>query len=110
MSCFYLLGGRQKKLRLKKEEEWNLYEAALIVELNTETGEPRQRVEYHTPPEARASDNASHLFKAGTTVSLVPHAGGTPIAAESTTYRAIIRTSCAPPKWNGKRPAFPDAR
>ena len=68
MSWFYLLGGRQKKLLLKREEEWNLYEAALIVELNTESGEARQRVEYHTPPDARAHDNASHLFKAGTIV------------------------------------------
>jgi|SRR6516225_2246687 hypothetical protein len=68
MSRFYLLGGRQKKLLLKKEEEWNLYEAALIVELNTDSGEARQRVEYHTPAEARANDNASHLFKAGTIV------------------------------------------
>jgi hypothetical protein len=68
MSRFYLLGGRQKKLLLKKEEEWNLYEAALIVELNSDSGEARQRVEYHTPPDARANDNASHLFKAGTIV------------------------------------------
>jgi len=66
MSSFYLLGGRQKRLRLKTEEEWNLYEAALIVELNTDTKVTRQHVEYHTPPDARASDNASHLFKAGT--------------------------------------------
>ena len=68
MSSFYLLGGRQKKLRLKKEEEWNLYEAALIVELNVDSSEARTRVEYHTPPDARASENASHLFKAGTIV------------------------------------------
>jgi hypothetical protein len=68
MSSLYLLGGRQKNLRLKKEEEWNLYEAALIVELNPESGDSQQRVEYHSPIEARASENASHLFKAGTVV------------------------------------------
>jgi hypothetical protein len=65
MSWFYLLGGRQKTLRLMQEEEWNLYEAALIVEFNPESGEVRKR-EYKSPPGACASENASHLFKAGT--------------------------------------------
>ena len=68
MSGLYVLGGRQKKLRLKTEEEWNLYEAALLIELNIETGKAEKRVEYRTPADARAGDNASHLFKAGTLI------------------------------------------
>jgi hypothetical protein len=66
MSRLYVLGARQKKLRLKKEEEWNLYEAARILELDTETGKVENRIEYRTPADAHASDHASHIFKAGT--------------------------------------------
>lgn len=60
-----LLGGRQRRLLFKGKEEWNLYEAALIYRLDPGTGEIRECVEYKSPPEARASDEASILFKAG---------------------------------------------
>ncbi len=66
MARLYLLGARQKRLRLKEEEEWNLYEAALILEMDTNTGEVQTRVEYYTPAIARSGNKASHVFKAAT--------------------------------------------
>ena len=39
MPNLYVLGARQRPSLLKHEEEWNLYEAALILEVNPETGE-----------------------------------------------------------------------
>jgi hypothetical protein len=66
MARLYVLGARQKKLLLQKEEEWNLYQAALILELDTETGQVKTCVEYKTPESARSTDKASHVFKAGT--------------------------------------------
>jgi hypothetical protein len=66
MARLYVLGARQKKQLLKREEEWNLYEAALILELDSETGQAKTRVEYKTPENARSTDKASHVFKAGT--------------------------------------------
>src|SRR5271155_4862826 len=67
MSNFlYLLGGRQRSLVLKSEEECSLYESALILMLNSETGAVRTCVEYKTPPEARPHKHSSIVFKAGT--------------------------------------------
>ena len=66
MNQLYVLGARQKKLRITKEDEWNLYEEALIVHVDTHTGSAQSRVKYCTPPSVRASDNASHVFKAST--------------------------------------------
>ena len=68
MAGLYLLGGRQRKLLLKGEEEWNLYEAALILHLDTGSGKVRTCVEYKSPLEARASENSSMVFKSGTLV------------------------------------------
>jgi hypothetical protein len=68
MSGLYLLGGRQRKLLLKSQEEWNLYEAALILHLDTETAKVRPCVEYKSPPDARASENSSMVFKSGTLI------------------------------------------
>jgi hypothetical protein len=65
MSRLYILGARQKKQLVRKEEEWNLYETALILELDTETGQVKTRVEHQTPEDARSTDKASHVFKAG---------------------------------------------
>ena len=62
----YVLGARQRKALLKREEEWHLYESGLILEINTETGAVETRVDYKTPPEARASDHSSNVFKSGT--------------------------------------------
>ena len=68
MAGLYVLGARQRKLLLKKEEEWNLYESALILRLDTETGAVRTCVEYKSPPEARAGEDSSNVFKSGTLV------------------------------------------
>ena len=63
-----MLGARQRKLLVKSEQEWNLYETALILRLDTETGKVRTCVEYQSPAEARANENSSNVFKAGTLV------------------------------------------
>ncbi|MGA9041787.1 MAG: hypothetical protein WB421_14740 [Terriglobales bacterium] len=68
MAGLYVLGARQRKLLVKSEEEWNLYESALILRLDTETGKVRTCVEYQSPAEARANENSSNVFKAGTLV------------------------------------------
>src|SRR5580700_8526251 len=68
MESLYVLGARQRKLLLKDEEEWNLYEAALIFHLNPNTGAVRTCVEYQTPLEARANEHSSNVFKSGTLV------------------------------------------
>jgi len=65
MSCLYISGGRQRKLLLRNEDEWNLYEAALILRLDTSSGAVETCAEYRTPPGARASANSSILFKSG---------------------------------------------
>ncbi len=68
MSDLYVLGARQRRLFLKAEEEWNLYEAALILRLNIEGGTVETCIEYKSLPEARASEHSSNIFKAGTLV------------------------------------------
>lgn len=68
MAGLYVLGARQRKLLLKSEEEWNLYETALIVRLDTETREVRTCVEYQSPAQARANEHSSNVFKAGTLI------------------------------------------
>jgi len=68
MSDLYVLGARQRQLFLKAGEEWNLYEAALILRLDTESGAVETCVEYKSPPEAHASEHSSNIFKAGTLV------------------------------------------
>src|ERR1700678_2415146 len=68
MAGLYLLGGRQRKLLLKSEQEWNLYESALILHLDTGTGKVRTCVEYKSPASARASDHSSVVFKSGTLI------------------------------------------
>ena len=68
MDRLYALGARQRKLLLKKEEEWNLYESALILELDPLTGNARTCVEYSSPPEVRPHEHSSVIFKAGTVV------------------------------------------
>ncbi|HZR56037.1 MAG TPA: hypothetical protein VFA74_04120 [Terriglobales bacterium] len=68
MSGLYVLGARQRSLLVKSEEEWNLYESALILQLDTESGRVVTCVEYKSPLEARANENSSNVFKAGTIV------------------------------------------
>jgi len=66
MDRLYALGARQRNPLIKNQEEWNLYESALILELDPKSGNVRTCVEYKSPPEARAHDDSSMVFKAGT--------------------------------------------
>lgn len=74
MSRLYVLGARQRDLLFRPEEEWNLYETALILEIDTESGDVRTCVEYHTPSETRAGRHSSSIFKSGTLVGDVLYA------------------------------------
>jgi hypothetical protein len=68
MAKLYVLGGRERSLGLKEagpKDEWCLYEAALILEVDTETGEARTCVEYQSPREARAGDKPAAHFHSG---------------------------------------------
>jgi len=68
MDRLYALGARQRNLLIKNEEEWDLYESALILELDLKSGSVRNCVEYKSPSEARAHEHSSMVFKAGTIV------------------------------------------
>jgi hypothetical protein len=61
----FVLGGRQRKRILKKDEEWTLYEKAVILEVDPCSAISRICAEYETPPDARAEGESSVLFKAG---------------------------------------------
>lgn len=68
MANLYALGARQRKLLIKDDWEWNLYEAALILQIDTNSGAVHTCVEYASPPEVLASERSSIVFKAGTLV------------------------------------------
>lgn len=68
MACLYLLGGKQRKLLLRTEEEWNLYESALILKFDTDSGAVETCLEYKTRSDARPHELSSTLFKSGTVV------------------------------------------
>jgi len=55
MAQLYVLGGKQRQLTLKQEEEWNLYESALLLKVDTESGAVQVCVEYKTPVAARVT-------------------------------------------------------
>lgn len=64
----YVLGGRQRKPTLNMSQEWNHYEAAVILEIDLGSGSAHVVAEYKSPPAALPADHASILFKAGTIV------------------------------------------
>ncbi len=66
MNRLYVAGARQRSLLFKKEEEQFLYEDALILQLDTITHGARVCVEYKSPLEVRAGEQASNAFKCGT--------------------------------------------
>ena len=69
MAKLYILGGREQKLSLTHDRpHWAWYEAAVILQLDTVSGEVRTCVEYVTPAEARANSKASVNFHSGTVV------------------------------------------
>jgi hypothetical protein len=65
MSHVYVTGGRQRKTAANTEEEWTLYERALIVRLDTETDRSEPAVDYVSPPDACADSRPAFLFKSG---------------------------------------------
>jgi hypothetical protein len=67
-ASLYVLGARQRKTVIRREEEWRLYESALILEVDPESGLVETRVDYKSPPDARATQNSSNIFKSGTLV------------------------------------------
>ena len=68
MGVLYVLGARQRKLLLKNEDEPHLYESALVARVDTETGRLELCLEYESPPEARANQDSSNIFKCGTLI------------------------------------------
>ena len=74
MAQLYVLGGKQRNLALKLEEEWNLYESALILKVDTESGAVQVCVEYKTPQAAKAHKDSSSVFKSGTLIGDILYA------------------------------------
>jgi len=68
MDHLYLSGARQRELLIKREEEYNLYDNALICFVDTHTHQAEPVVNYQTPAHARASSISSCAFKSGTVV------------------------------------------
>ncbi len=63
----YISGGRQRRqLAGEVAPEWSLYDRARILRLDTESLRSQLMVDYETPPEARADEDYSVLFKQGT--------------------------------------------
>lgn len=68
MQRLYVVGGQQRNLRslLSGAQEWYEYQKGVILEVDPETRQISPRVEYISPPEARAENDAIVLFKSGT--------------------------------------------
>lgn len=68
MDKLYVLGGRQRRPGLKEttyENEWCMYQSALILEVDTNSGTARTCVEYQSPVEALAGDRPGAHFHSG---------------------------------------------
>ena len=63
MKRLYVLAARQRKLLFKAEQEWNLYESALILRVDVDQGTADTCLEYHSPREVRASDELYDIPK-----------------------------------------------
>jgi len=71
VSKLYVLGGRQRKAGIKApthQDEWYLYEAALVLEVDPQNGTARTCVEYETPRDARAGEQKAGNFHSGALV------------------------------------------
>jgi hypothetical protein len=66
MRHLYVTGGRQRRNAPNTEEEWSLYERALILRIDTDLDTSEVCVDYTSPPEACADERPSFLFKSGT--------------------------------------------
>lgn len=64
----YVVGGRQRVPRsvLHGQQNWHGYDRGMVVGVDTTTGTAAPRLEYQTPPEARAEDDGAISFQAGT--------------------------------------------
>ena len=66
MTRLLVTGGRQRgPVRLGPLREWQLFDQARLLELDTSTGEVRVRIEYESPPEHVPPEGGSLVFKAG---------------------------------------------
>ena len=65
MPRYFITGGRQRPSRLLTRDEWNAYEKAVLLELDTDTGVTRTVLEYTSPAGRRPVKNPSFVFKAG---------------------------------------------
>jgi hypothetical protein len=74
MSCLYVLGGKQRSLLFKGEEESNLYESALILKLDPASGAVQTCVEYESSSDARPGRHSACLFKSGALVGDILYA------------------------------------
>ncbi len=63
MARIYLTGGRQRPSTLLTRDEWNAYEKAVLIEVDTEANTSRCILEYQSPPE-RCPAKPSNVFKA----------------------------------------------
>jgi hypothetical protein len=71
MDKLYVLGGRQRRPGLREttyENEWCLYEAALILEVDTNSGVVRTCVEYQSPLEVLPGNRPGAHFHSGALV------------------------------------------
>ena len=71
MGKLYILGGKQRRLGLEEatpQDEWYLYDTAIILELDTDSGAVRICKEYQTPQEARPGSQSAGHFHSGALV------------------------------------------
>lgn len=67
MRYLFVTGGHQRFRVFKTEREWNLYDKALILRVDTQAKTAEKQLEYITPQQAHAADQLpSILFKSGT--------------------------------------------
>jgi hypothetical protein len=69
MTLLYLLGGRQRKLLFKNEEEQRLYEAAILLLLDTATGKATVELEYKEVQQKISEPRALNSSEASASMS-----------------------------------------
>lgn len=65
MSQYFITGGRQRPSRLLTRDEWHAYGKAVLLKLDTDTGEVRTVLEHESPSGRRPERDPSFVFKAG---------------------------------------------
>jgi len=96
MGRLYVVGGRQRKALIRDpDKEWFWYEAALILELDTETGEAEKCLEYESPMGVLATDRSSVNFHSGALVGDVLYTCTTTevMAFRTPTFKRILYIS-----------------